>query len=256
MFFFIYSRLLFSVNNFVIYHNINYADNRCIINCSLVCCISVVFVFFIIFPLFSLSQNFTDFTDTYKLFEIQKLDSVENFHQNSNKNHFTAYLPAISYNILNKDFRITYSINHIASLLKQSKRNKIELARLHQSYIENLENRINKFRSRYSAIYEDYTELLSELELLSLDYEIFSLKQKQYEKSKINYEQFLNAKRSYFFKKKSIANKANSIHTSLKMLLSDLDVSEKNTSKFWLSIELQKIFSSVSGDWKPHKSEV
>lgn len=237
-------------------HNINYVENKNVRICYLGFYILTCACFTLFFPFVLLSQNFSDYLYSYKLSEIQKLDSIENFYSDSKKNHFTAYLPSASYNILNKDFRITYSVNHIASLLKQSKRNKIELAKLHQSSIENLENRINRFQDRYSKIYDSYTVLMSDLELLSLDYKLFNLKRKQYENSQINYEQFLNAKRSYFYKKKSIANKANSIHTNLKMLLSDLNISEKKAYEFWLSVELQKIFSSVSGDWKPHKSEV
>lgn len=212
--------------------------------------------FTIIFSSFSFSQSFDDFLRDYKITENQKIDSLENIFSQNNKINFTAYLPAVSYNLLDKDFRITYSVNHLAAILKQKKRNKLELAKLKQNAVNNLAMKVDRLAERYDNINTSFTDLLSDYEILNLDYEVYNLKKQQYENNKINYESYLNAKRSFFIRKKVIKNKANSLITKTKHLLLDLRVSKVQTEKFWLLVELQKIFSSVRRDWKPVKSEV
>ncbi len=107
-------------------------------------CFSVFLFLTLIFPQKIFSQTFNDFLSDYKITENQKIDSLENIFSQNNKINFTAYLPAVSYNLLDKDFRITYSVN------------------LKQNAVNNLAMKVDRLAERYDNINTSFTDLLSQ----------------------------------------------------------------------------------------------
>lgn len=172
------------------------------------------------------AQNFQELLSDYHQIQLQKIDSILHRHKQKHSKKWLNLLPNIGYNAqnFNQKGSISIGVNLVSfsNYYLSRHRNRIEIEKLKVQLLDVLDRRIDVIKLRIDNYKKDEVVIHLEEKNLLLYQELYLIKQSQYEKNKINLEDWINFKISLSKQENSIENKKLSLQIAYNRIMYEL----------------------------------